>query len=974
MSLPPTSCANSNSNNGLDARQPPLTDPAPEANYPTPEVKTKKRKREILDDMDVGGATSEESIDEKNKLSSTEKISEPKVKRRRTIEVDAETRERVSHAIADNDLNALKKIFAAIPGCLNHIRAEPCASPLLEAVWFNHTGIVRWLLEQGADPDLTGSGFHESDIESDNDELSDALIQRYRPKLKELKTLTSNDAYLLGPSALVHAALHGDLELIKLLLDFQVSIDTHDERLTALAGAVVGRHEEIVRFLLEKGADPTYEFEEFYEIKNTLSLALEVAQFHLVPIMLESIAEEKRQAALKDAIVKSAKKLSADFIESLMAWDPRLTQEILNTESPAGQPWLLEVMLEKWNLALVRFLIEQGCTYKIRSVEDLNLAVNVSPDKALIVLMLKGIESQDLREKFFSHCLYRNLMLRNLLGGGAALSASNQWLIDEAGVSPLYVPDVLINTDSLYLDWGEALFHVAVKLNARDEVSKLMNKYPNINVNVEGLCGKYPIELAAELGDPSLFLKFSQVIAKGDQQLLILIWIDIFERAAIKHQNADAFVFIKTKLAECNVDSRFNLLSKIINERHWKALEFFVMHGGLNVFTKLIDQINAKPAVDRVMMIDLLLKTSELHDRGMRNMENIVEKRPASAIQIIEDLSRHVGKNNQKFKRSCLKLAQASGLTGIIIERAIEIQAMLSFIRQALLGGGDNSRGFSSQFSHFIAHWLPVTDACSWYLISDAIYKQPNAPSSNLCLKLTTETIEQLDNLHQTAKLRQHAWARKLVDELPALCLRLVDAKNDDVDEKTLQGELIQRDIVAPNAIRLAGLMRRAYQSARTLTGGVLQSPALQLKQFSAQFLIELAKLIYDDEDKSVTQRATADALMQLSQPTYRDLHLPQGMNSDLEEQSLEMLADLVWWQMDAIFNCVGKSVAGESDAYARDYGPFIEFKTIFKNLYAHFPMLEKLRAGFTSNDIGSGPLHSRDFFGRPNQLDSVIH
>lgn len=989
MSLHPTSSACSNSQ-PASRTSPPLDgerstgEDKPERRVPAPEIKTKKRKREIVDDMDVGGATSEESADEGADISTEGANSEPAIKRRRTTPVDTGTRQRISDAIKGGDLETLKKIIDDFPGVLNHKHDSSRATPLLEAVWWGQIGIVRGLLEKGADPNIHGIGYYADQIVDGSDELNEALLQRYKPKLNGLKNFFKDEAYVLGHSALSHAVSVGDMELIKLLISYKAEINNDEGRMTPIMSAVATECGDIVRYLLQNGADPMQVCTEGdLEDENALSMALRAESIEIFSEMLESLDDGKKMEAQKYAISRSAIHISVAHMKRLRELLPEVTGEILEIENSTGQSWLLELMLESQNFEMVRFLIDYGSVYKIRSEKDLSIAANVSNDKYLIELILKSIDSPNLREKFVSLCLYRNLYFS--IPERVEIITCNQWLIEEMLVSPLFVAEEKINVGKKWVEWvesGDCLFHEAVSRQAYGVIDICLRKYGAAYLHIPGRKGKFPIELAAELNDKSLFLRFSNLLCNGNDNVIAVLWANIFERAAIEHQAAHIYEFLKSKLAQFGFDQRPIVQQKILDLRHWKSLEFFLDRDEISINDSIINMIKTAPAAERLMFNDILFKnplpektlnillppfarfflsgfhlTHSYSDKDFSLLiRNGCWKESSSAAQVLDAISSQVGKRNEKFVLGCIKLGRTYGMAGVIIERSIETQSMLSFIRHALLGSGRNPDGIAPQLSNFLAYWLPATDAWNWYLASESIYNNPQAPSAEFCLSMAIKSFLQLDDLHQTAKCRQDEWARKIVDELPALCLRCVNLKTEAVDKEALQGELIQRGIVAPNAIRLASLMQRAYPTAYARTIGILQSPALQLRQFSVQFATEITKLIDDDVDNEVNRRATADAMLMLAQPDYRRVNLPNGMSSEFEDQALAMLPDLVWWQLGAIFKCYGKSLAGESDAYARDYGPFLKFKdALLKDKYISNNVLQRVRADMESEKIGSG-------------------
>ncbi len=121
-------------------------------------------------------------------------------------------------------------------------------TPLMEAVYNNHTETVKLLLDKGANPDLrkkdgaTALGF----------------AQKYPPIVEMLKAKGAKVVSNLALDVeLMAAANKGDLAKVKELVDKGAYPSYRNEGgSTPLIEAVYGGHAEVVKFLLEKGADP----------------------------------------------------------------------------------------------------------------------------------------------------------------------------------------------------------------------------------------------------------------------------------------------------------------------------------------------------------------------------------------------------------------------------------------------------------------------------------------------------------------------------------------------------------------------------------------------------------------------------------------------------------------------------------------------------------------------------------------------
>ena len=70
------------------------------------------------------------------------------------------------------------------------------------------------------------------------------------------KRANPNGKNQLGKTALIQATMNGDLKSVKLLISYKADIELDDGKFSPLATAVRSNHPEIVKYLLEKGANP----------------------------------------------------------------------------------------------------------------------------------------------------------------------------------------------------------------------------------------------------------------------------------------------------------------------------------------------------------------------------------------------------------------------------------------------------------------------------------------------------------------------------------------------------------------------------------------------------------------------------------------------------------------------------------------------------------------------------------------------
>jgi len=122
---------------------------------------------------------------------------------------------------------------------------------LLKAVNNNETEVVVEFLQRGMDVntvDVEGNTLLMLAVRKGNDPLVEFLINNRAGLLKKNK---------YGDSALMLAAVNGDINIVRKLVGAGVKADEHRSGpgWTALIYAAFGGHAEIVRFLLENDAD-----------------------------------------------------------------------------------------------------------------------------------------------------------------------------------------------------------------------------------------------------------------------------------------------------------------------------------------------------------------------------------------------------------------------------------------------------------------------------------------------------------------------------------------------------------------------------------------------------------------------------------------------------------------------------------------------------------------------------------------------
>lgn len=122
---------------------------------------------------------------------------------------------------------------------------------LTEAIAGDHQTTIRWLIQQGADPDLRGQHRLRP--------LALAVLYRrfYIARMLLIEGANPNPKDPHGSSPLHYAARSGDIRLIRLLLRFDANINMINvNRVTPLMDAVKLQKIESVKFFINRSANP----------------------------------------------------------------------------------------------------------------------------------------------------------------------------------------------------------------------------------------------------------------------------------------------------------------------------------------------------------------------------------------------------------------------------------------------------------------------------------------------------------------------------------------------------------------------------------------------------------------------------------------------------------------------------------------------------------------------------------------------
>ncbi|HEX4077008.1 MAG TPA: ankyrin repeat domain-containing protein [Candidatus Acidoferrales bacterium] len=216
----------------------------------------------------------------------------------------------------------------------------------------HHPGMTKLLLGRGADPNDNESLYHS--VES--------------PDLTCTRLLLNAGARVEGSNAVAHALDSTDPERLKLLLAHTKSLREHDSH--TLAHAIRrGRPIEVIRMLLDKGADPT-------EKGPHAISAYRFAMLYGRPDVAELLGEQAASEPLseEDAFVAACARADADAARKLLAQNPSLTRNLSEEQLPQ-----LPNLASQGNFPAVKVMVELGWPIGVTGgdwkASALNLAV-----------------------------------------------------------------------------------------------------------------------------------------------------------------------------------------------------------------------------------------------------------------------------------------------------------------------------------------------------------------------------------------------------------------------------------------------------------------------------------------------------------------------------------------------------------------------------------------------------------------------
>lgn len=978
MSLPTATSPCVNANTGANAETPAAptaTQPAPEeergAGSPANRIAMHSRKRPRNDDdaMQVGGVDSDDSsVDSPSQDDSAdEESTEPVVKRRRLgNEPDHKAqiravREQISTALQRGDLRQLEALLDQHPGCLDVKHPVTKATPLLEAVWWGQVELVCWLLGRGANASAECEGFYAYELT--NDDLPEGPSEALRTHATtQLMAAPGNqtgekesddwEGHVLWHSPLAHAAGHRVHAILRLLLDKGAKPTS-----AALSASIVARDPIGMQALLAAGAKPDH-YPHAGPFENTTSfvcaISVDSGWEALLAHMVKTLSAEKLAEELRNALDYCIDEISLPLLQRLLiAGLAQLVQRVQTVQTVKGQDapdkhWLVEVALSKGNGRAACFLLQQGYAYTFETDADVQLAARGCRDQQSFVYLQQRMPTPQLKQHFLDWCLCKSLLLyfdtfvRHKPG-----DEFKRWLVGQ-GASPSFVSGSDTSHDDL-------AFHLAARTGDHVVVQAFFDRFPGQDFHLPGVAGLYPVELAVMRRESAMLqLLMSHIVA--DEQF----FAGLYEHAVTQARNQRlGDELLSGRMLKFSDTARYTVFVKACNALDWKSIEYMFTFDAAKLADWFRIVKTSFPEPKRTQL-DSFLRQADLLHRPRRVLDTPAWQASANAGQLLEHIGMEATKDGTAFGEGVAGRLEASGLTGEIGATLQLLWERYSYVRAAIIDVDRDAAVAGQQFASFVGYWLPATPVWESWLKPSMVKNGDKDVSLPLAYALTHRIVAQVKDLREGGKSRTIAWATQVVAQLPLLCVSCVDAETERVDIEKAAPALQRLGVLMPNTKRLAFALQCAYAkvvsaTAAASSSGMSGTPAQLYRGFAGQLLAEIRQVLAasaDDDDKAqarqavaldtLAQREVADALVRLSQQDYQRQHGDgKALTPQFMLDAIQLLSEMVWWQMDALLKHFGLALDGQANLLEREMKPFDQF---VQALPGHAEMLDDQR------------------------------
>jgi ankyrin repeat protein len=462
-------------------------------------------------------------------------------------------------------------------------QAEEMDTPLIAASDYGFSGIVKILLENGANPNKTRNDDSCSALHLACEKGHFNIVELLLAHKADVDSKSRN-----GITVLVHACGKNHFEIVRLLLDRQADVNLIAPRgNSALFFAVKRNNIEMVRLLLDKKANVNLIA---LDEDSALVYAVKLNNIEMVRLLLDEKANVNLIASRRNSALFWAVKLNnIEMVRLLLARGADV-----NIKNRNGCP-ALHIACHKGYIEIVKLLLENNANKGL-------LPSQTSYTTTISILLkdhLKNIEKKKPQQEFFNAIKNNNIeLVKSLLQQDLTLYQQ-----DEEGITPLYL---------------------AVENNHTEMVKLLLNKFdPNIT-NSDGFTPLYEASQINKIEIVKLLLKANVKISEGEARKLMFAGvnsaleseneitplavasghgsIDIVKvllhkgakykadkngitpiDLAVKNGNFEVVKFLLEKVEDIDINqpdpNGETLLSKAIENKHFKIVELLKQRG-----------------------------------------------------------------------------------------------------------------------------------------------------------------------------------------------------------------------------------------------------------------------------------------------------------------------------------------------------------------------------------------------------------
>lgn len=250
----------------------------------------------------------------------------------------------------------------------------PYGTPLFSAAGNGNLDVVKFLIENNANIDL----------ENTENNATPLMVASEAGYFEVIETLLHAGVEVdkhanCGTTALRLASIHGDIKLVKLLIDHKANVNANGIYGTPLNTAVHSENLEIVRYLIQNKADVN--LGDTVENLTPLMLAVQIGNFEIIEALLDANAEVNKQAKSgTSALQLAALDGNINFVKLLVDHDANI-----DANGFLGTP--LFSASEFGHFHVVEFLIQSHADVNLGSWEKKATPLMVASEEGYIKIV-----------------------------------------------------------------------------------------------------------------------------------------------------------------------------------------------------------------------------------------------------------------------------------------------------------------------------------------------------------------------------------------------------------------------------------------------------------------------------------------------------------------------------------------------------------------------------------------------------------